>query len=49
MGLGYRLKQLGGSGGAESHPAGPGQSSGRGPGGGAPGSSRDFAMSEALK
>jgi len=48
VGLGYRLKQLG-VWGAESHPAGPGQSSGRGPGGGAPGSSRDFAISEALK
>ena len=48
MTVGHCLKQLG-VWGAVSHIAGPGQSPGRGPGGGAPRSSRDFAISEALK
>ena len=49
MTIGHCLKQLGGLGGATSNPAGTGLGPGKGPGGGAPGSSRDFAISEALK
>ena len=48
MTAGHCHKQRG-SGGAVSPLAGSGQSPGRGPGGEAPGSSGDFAISEALK